>query len=205
MADDDYFVLELESDTVSDFRDDFEILGGSLSVESSLERMVSRSRKRLVAISAIKSATISEKMASEINREPNKFAVRDMEISLISPLSAAQDHQGVEAAAEPGHGPTWGVNEVLGFDPDEVSGAGVKVAVLDTGLVSFDAANPLPAFSGINDPIVENFTNEDGGDLNGHGTHCAGTIFGRPVKGTNIGIAPGVTQVYIAKVLNKYG
>src|SRR5262249_4677245 len=39
------------------------------------------------------------------------------------------------------------------------------------------------------------------GDKQGHGTHCAGTIFGRAVDGKRIGVAPGVTKALIGKVL----
>jgi subtilisin family serine protease len=42
-------------------------------------------------------------------------------------------------------------------------------------------------------------------DKNGHGTHCAGTIFGREVEGTRIGVAPGVTTAFVGKVLGDDG
>ena len=38
-------------------------------------------------------------------------------------------------------------------------------------------------------------------DDHGHGTHCAGTIFGRDVNNTRIGIARGVKKAMIGKVL----
>lgn len=43
-------------------------------------------------------------------------------------------------------------------------------------------------------------------DTDGHGTHCLGTILGRPVDSINhhsvcIGVAPGVTDVLVAKVI----
>ena len=42
-------------------------------------------------------------------------------------------------------------------------------------------------------------------DIDGHGTHCAGTIFGRDVDGRRIGIATGVQKALIGKVLGKGG
>jgi subtilisin family serine protease len=51
----------------------------------------------------------------------------------------------------------------------------------------------------------EDFTGEGSGDSNGHGTHCAGVIFGRPVDGTRIGVAPGIMKALIGKVLTKSG
>jgi subtilisin family serine protease len=69
--------------------------------------------------------------------------------------------------------------------------------VLDTGI-----NKNHPAFAGIADQIVEkDFTGTGNGDNQGHGTHCAGTIFGRAVDGKRIGVAPGVTKALIGKVL----
>ena len=42
-------------------------------------------------------------------------------------------------------------------------------------------------------------------DTNGHGTHVAGTIFGRNVDGKRIGVAPGVKKALIGKVLSPSG
>lgn len=85
----------------------------------------------------------------------------------------------------------------------QFTGKGVTVAVLDTGI---DKAQP-PAFEGVN-IIGRNFTagdSDDFHDTNSHGTHCAGTIFGRAVGGTRIGVAPGVTKAVIGKVLGPGG
>jgi subtilisin family serine protease len=42
-------------------------------------------------------------------------------------------------------------------------------------------------------------------DTDGHGTHCAGTIFGQDVDGQRIGIARGVREPLIGKVLGSGG
>jgi subtilisin family serine protease len=60
------------------------------------------------------------------------------------------------------------------------------------------------AFQGA-DLVQQDFTGTGNGDGNGHGTHCAGTIFGRDVGGTRIGVARGVTQALIGKVLDAQG
>jgi subtilisin family serine protease len=51
----------------------------------------------------------------------------------------------------------------------------------------------------------KNFTNDPDDDTDGHGTHCAGTIFGRAVQGCRIGVAPGVRRALIAKVIGSHG
>lgn len=98
----------------------------------------------------------------------------------------------------------WGLRAIRA-DKSSKSGIGVKVAVLDTGIdVGHEAFAGL-SLSGAN---VRNFTSgskDDVTDDDGHGTHCAGTIFGRTVNGVRIGVAPGVTDVLIAKVIGKNG
>jgi subtilisin family serine protease len=93
---------------------------------------------------------------------------------------------------------TWGVKAVRA-DTSPFSGNGIIVAVLDTGI---DAAHP--AFAGV-DIVQKDFTGEGDGDNHGHGTHCAGTIFGRPTDATRIGVAPGVKKALIGKVLGADG
>jgi subtilisin family serine protease len=95
-------------------------------------------------------------------------------------------------------GPAWGIGGV-GADTSPFTGDGVVVAVLDTGI---DASHP--AFAGVT-IVEEDFTGEGNGDQHGHGTHCAGTIFGRDVGGTRIGVARGVKKALIGKVLGAGG
>ena len=95
-------------------------------------------------------------------------------------------------------GTSWGV-AATGAGTSEFRGDGVKVAVLDTGI---DRAHD--AFRGVH--ITEqDFSGDGNGDRNGHGTHCAGIIFGRDVGGTRIGIAPGIADASIGKVLHDDG
>jgi subtilisin family serine protease len=120
-----------------------------------------------------------------------------MPVRLIEPAARAADAEAKAVA-----GPTWGIR-AIGADTSPRTGRGVKVAVLDTGI-----AMEHPAFVGITFELgknVRNFTSETPEDSDGHGTHCAATIFGRDVDGTRIGVAPGVTDVLIAKVLGKGG
>lgn len=104
----------------------------------------------------------------------------------------------VETAAVAAAAASWGIATV-GAGVSAFDGAGSRVAVLDTGI---DAAHP--AFAGVK--LAEHdFTGTGNGDGRGHGTHCAGTIFGRDIDGTRIGVARGVTDAMIGKVLDADG
>jgi len=96
---------------------------------------------------------------------------------------------------------SWGIDAV-GARKSSCTGAGVTVAVLDTGI---DLTHP--AFKGSKvDILTDNFTADKSGvDLDGHGTHCAGTIFGADVGGKRIGIARGVSKALIGKVIGSDG
>jgi subtilisin family serine protease len=95
-------------------------------------------------------------------------------------------------------GDSWGIAAV-GADSSAFTGDGVVVAVLDTGI---DRSHV--AFNGVTLTEMD-FTGEGNGDTHGHGTHCAGTIFGRDVNGERIGIARGVKRALIGKVLGASG
>jgi subtilisin family serine protease len=113
-------------------------------------------------------------------------------MKLIAPVS-------LTGVADPASTSTaWGI-QAVGADTSPFSGDGVKIAVLDTGV---DASHP--AFSGV-ELVRRNFTSESDDDMHGHGTHCAGTIFGRDVSGKRIGVAPGVRTALIGKVLGQDG
>jgi subtilisin family serine protease len=127
---------------------------------------------------------------NELARDPEVVGVTAaMPIRLVEPR---------DTGAQGEEGDSWGVAAV-GAVGSRYTGAGVPVAVLDTGI---DAGHP--SFAGI-DLLCEDFTGRGAGDVNGHGTHCAGTIFGRDVDRSRIGIAKGVDRAFIGKVLNDDG
>ena len=142
---------------------------------------------------SVELADITAAEAKDANRDPSVLGItRPMPIKLIEPLDAT--------AADTAAGATWGISAV-GADVTPFDGAGVKVSVLDTGI---DPTHP--AFAGVN-LTMKNFSGgaDDQPDGNGHGTHCAGTVFGRDVDGRRIGVAPGVTEALIGKVLGDEG
>ena len=137
----------------------------------------------------------------EIDRNKIPVLTRSLDVLAVAPVVPMKLIEPVEVqagAAESSTTVAWGVKAV-GADSSPFDGAGVIAAVLDTGI---DAGHP--AFSGV-DVVQKDFTGEGNGDQNGHGTHCAGTVFGRNTDGTRIGVAPGVAKALIGKVLGEEG
>ncbi|MPZ21125.1 MAG: S8 family serine peptidase [Luteitalea sp.] len=135
-------------------------------------------------------AELSANDVRDLSRDPEVAAIaRPIPLTLIKPMD-----NGIGTAATD----AWGIAAV-NADTSPFDGTGVSVAVLDTGI---DAQHP--AFQGVA-LVQKDFTGEGDGDGQGHGTHCAGTILGRDVDGTRIGVARGVTRVLIGKVLDASG
>lgn len=140
---------------------------------------------------------------NDLKKEELAVRSRDEEVAAIAPvmrmkLIAPHDTIPDERVQPAAQGVTWGVN-AIGADTSPFTGDGIVVAVLDTGI---DATHP--AFNGVN-LVQKDFTGEGNGDEIGHGTHCAGTIFGRSLNGMRIGVAPGVKKALIGKVLGREG
>jgi len=125
-------------------------------------------------------------------------------VNLIGQVSVSQL---VDAAPRPTH--SWGL-EAVGATSTNFSGEGVIVAVIDSGI---DKVHPAFARRDL-EIISADFTGEGEGDPGGHGTHCAGIIFGADVETskigggvetTRIGVARGVRKALIGKVFNSSG
>jgi len=142
---------------------------------------------------AVEVDALTARRVEEVSHHRDIAAVAPViPMKLIAPVSLPR-------AAHPTSTSTaWGIHAV-GADTSSLSGDGVRVAVLDTGV---DASHP--AFDGV-ELVQRNFTGESDEDLDGHGTHCAGTIFGRDIDGTRIGVAPHVSTALIGKVLDEDG
>jgi subtilisin family serine protease len=97
-------------------------------------------------------------------------------------------------------GATWGLIKCK-VPPSLRSGAGIKVAVLDTGM---DLGHPDFAGRAI---VAQTFVGQPVPDLHSHGTHCIGTACGPKAPAGSIpryGIAYK-TPIFVGKVLTNSG
>lgn len=95
---------------------------------------------------------------------------------------------------------TWGL-QAVGAPDSPATGAGIRVAVLDTG---FDVEHP--DFAGRTVQTRSFIPGEGIADGHGHGTHCIGTACGSrtPETGPGYGVAPEA-EIYAGKVLSNAG
>lgn len=96
---------------------------------------------------------------------------------------------------------TWGMS-ATNADQSAYTGRGIKLAVLDTGidLAHHDfVSRQVTQASFVPGETID--------DIQGHGTHCAGTAAAGPPQAVNVpryGVAPDA-ELFVAKVLNNRG
>jgi subtilisin family serine protease len=152
-------------------------------------------RRRSIAVpapNAVAASVVSltEREAAELARDPHVRAGGPLfRTRLIAPTGRRK----VEARKT-----AWGLTAIKA-SRSSLDGADVTVAVLDTGI-----QQDHPAFRRMT-IVPQDFSGSGNGDKDGHGTHCAGTIFGRDVAGRRIGVARGVSTALIGKVLGDDG
>lgn len=140
----------------------------------------------------ISSVALNKRERSELNNDPEFLTAGIMPMALHQPTKVN------EVDSVPVGAMSWGL-EAIGALSSPFQGRGITVAVLDTGI---DSSHP--AFEGI-ELVEEDFTGQGNGDVHGHGTHVAGTIFGKSVNGYRMGVAPGIKKALIGKVLDATG
>lgn len=136
----------------------------------------------------------------EARDDPNCIPLFDMPFVLPGGLPGATPFSAGARTTSDGTMASWGIDAVGATDVPADAGAGIVVAVLDSGI-----RKTHKAFNGV---TVEgkNFTGGDPSDITdktGHGTHTTGTILGRDVDGVRIGIARGVERVMVGKILEE--
>ncbi len=148
---------------------------------------------------AIHRERLTAQELQELTAEPEFVAAAEIMCTrLLSPVAEEGLDIGDTLIAGSRRRQSWGIGAVAA-DRSKYTGADVTVALLDTGI---DKAHP--AFRDV-DLVEKDFTGLGNGDADGHGTHCAGIIFGRNVDGVRIGVAPGVRRALIGRVLGSDG
>jgi len=128
--------------------------------------------------------------------------VKYVEADQVMSINYQQEHERSPLATITQIGATWGINRVSqrnlplsgAYEYNDKAGEGVDVYVIDTGILITHND-----FGGRASSVFNSITTEANTDLNGHGTHCAGTI-----GGTVYGVAKKVS-LYAVKVLNSAG
>jgi subtilisin family serine protease len=126
---------------------------------------------------------------------------RDATVHLIDRLLTGEPDQWARAAARFDESVvTWGLEATL-VPLSQLTGAGIKVAVLDTG---FDDSHPDFRGRLVTKKLFASRSSTD--DVHGHGTHCIGTACGplRPAGVPRYGIAHEA-HIFAGKVLGDDG
>jgi len=165
-------------------------------------------------------AKLNKKLLSEQLAHPN---VKYIEADQVMSINYQQNPRAPEATATQ-TGATWGlariwhVNLPVGttYVYNTLAGNGADVYVIDTGILTTHVD-----FGGRATAVYNAITNEANTDLNGHGTHCAGTVAGntygvakqaslKAVKvlsatgsGSTTGVVAGVNYVSNNKVTSR--
>lgn len=150
---------------------------------------------------AIHRERLTAQELQELEQEPDFVAAAEtMRTRLLSPVSGGKPREAVgsRTAKPKSRRQSWGIGAVAA-DASKFTGASIPVAMLDTGI---DADHV--AFEGA-ELVERDFTGYGNGDFDGHGTHCAGVLFGRNVEGVRIGVAPGIRKAFIGKIIGPDG
>ncbi len=148
---------------------------------------------------AFKVETIDEdhREVSSIRQDKDVLAATE-----VMPLCLHRPVAQCDCASRNAEGKPWGL-DAIGANHTPCSGVGAKIAILDTGIDRHHKAfEEIRNRKGIK---TKDFTGEGDGDSDGHGTHCAGTIFGGYVEDELIGVASGVSMALVGKVIGRKG
>lgn len=138
----------------------------------------------------------------EVEPEHSVYAL-DGHVAAATDAKPEYDEQGDKSAASyfiDSGNESWGYQATLRAKSG-LTGKGIDVAILDTGI---DQQHPDLVLSRIVE--LQSFVDGDVQDENGHGTHCAGTIFGPPLpdNAPSYGVAHGA-NLRVGRILDNEG
>lgn len=146
------------------------------------------------------SATLTEDLLKAELAHPDVKYIEADQVMSINYQQEKGERSPLEVITQTGA--TWGITRVAqrdllldgNYPYPSSAGAGVEVFVIDTGILITHVD-----FGGRAASVFNAVTTESPSDLNGHGTHCAGTV-----GGTTYGVAKLVSLKSV-KVLNSAG
>jgi subtilisin family serine protease len=195
------FLVTLKEEAAPDAPD---VLGRALGIEDTVRV---EGAGPSVAEQAAGQAVVFERLGvavvaapPEQAREMGVAAQEEEAIVQFEPERVVYTYEATSPPEDKKEDATWGL-QAIGIDGTSLTGEGVEVAVLDTGV-----ALDHPDLVG-RDLASQSFVpGEEVEDLHGHGTHCIGTACGsvgdaiRP----RYGVAPGA-RIFAGKVLSNRG
>ena len=173
--------------------------------------VVNKGGKPVVTSKTVKGAAAARKTVATAQKNPNLLSVElDVRQHLlaeeVSPTSApgAGSQVGIASTNDPYWSSMWGLSKLRAETAWQTSrGAGVKVAVVDTGVSA--TQNDLPANQILTGTDASGSGGNGRNDGHGHGTHVAGTIVASVGNGIGIaGLAPDALIIPV-KVLSDSG
>jgi subtilisin family serine protease len=142
---------------------------------------------------------VSDKKVAALRAEAAvAYVEEDVVVSTCAPPPGKGKGGGGGDSSPPPQETPWGVSRVWGTTQPAESGAGVKVAVVDTGI---DLKHADLKVAG-NVTFVRK--TKSGDDDHGHGTHVAGSVAALDNTQGVVGVAPGAS-LYAVKVLDRNG
>ncbi|NJN82314.1 MAG: S8 family serine peptidase, partial [Caldilineaceae bacterium] len=144
---------------------------------------------------------VNQRSLLQLAEQPRVVAIMpNQPIFLIEPTQVTNDDLGKQESKK---GMTWGLEQLeIPKVWERTQGAGVRVAVLDTGVFSqHEALAGRVTDYTLIDPLGRRIATTPHFDGGNHGTHVCGTIAGgKTAAGVSIGVAPAA-ELLVASVL----
>lgn len=137
---------------------------------------------------------MTAEQASTMQKDTRVLSIEQDQVFRVNPTFASKESEAVQAQSTP-----WGITRIGG----SASGVGKVAWIIDTGVDLEHADLTVDATRG-RTFIKKGTDAKTSDDLNGHGTHVAGTIAAKDNASYVIGVAAGATVVPV-KVLGRNG